>query len=370
MSSPGGKMALMTGDLGELAACGRLNVAAIERPPDAFQRPVPPSVLLAICRRALGAGADVRQIVELGVGTYNNTYRVELADGEPVILRIAPEPAHAGPGSPEAMRNEYAALPFLAPLGRLVPRTLAADFTHQLLDRDYLVQTVLPGVPASQRLPEYSPSALRHLYRELGAVTRTIHDVTGATFGPVAAPAHTSWRAALIAQLEQLADAYTAAGLDAGPVAQLIAACWRHRAALDEITVPALLHGDLWTLNLLVDTDPDRPTITGVLDSDTASWGDPLADWTITRALSKAGTEVDAFWQTYGRPSGHPASQDSPASPDSEDSPASQASQVRALIYRARNTLGARLDIHRRGLRLRDIPPVHWDVTDILAKLM
>src|SRR3712207_7120580 len=63
------------------------------------------------------------QIVELGVGTYNSTYRVELADGEPVILRIAPEPAHAGPASPEAMRNEYATLPFLAPLGRKVART-------------------------------------------------------------------------------------------------------------------------------------------------------------------------------------------------------------------------------------------------------
>ena len=363
MPSHPGKMALMTGDLGERTASGRLNVVSIERAPDAFQRPVPPSVLLAICRRALGAGVDVRQVVELGVGTYNSTYRVELADGEPVILRIAPESAHAGPASPEAMRNEYAALPFLAPLGRLVPRTLAADFTHQLLDRDYLVQTVLPGVPASQRLPEYSPSALRHLYRELGAVTRTIHDVTGDTFGPVAAPAHASWRAALVAQLEQLADAFTAAGLDADPVVQLIAACWRHRAALDEITVPALLHGDLWTLNLLVDTDPDRPRITGVLDCDAASWGDPMADWTITRALSKAGTEVDAFWQTYGRHSGRRAS---PDSPDSEDD---QASQVRALIYRARNILGARLDIHRRGLRLRDIPPVHWDVTDILSKL-
>jgi aminoglycoside phosphotransferase (APT) family kinase protein len=336
----------MTGDLG-----GRATVVSIERAPGAFQQPVAPDVILAICGRALGAGVGVRQVVEIGIGTYNSTYRVELDDGEPVILRIAPEPARLGPADREAMRNEYAALPFLAPLGSLIPRTLAVDFTHQLLDRDYLVQTLLPGVPATHLLPGYSASALRHLYRELGSVTRTIHDVTGPAFGPITGPYSTSWSAALVARFEQLADAFTATGLDAGPVRQLIAAARRHRAALDEITVPRLLHGDLWTLNLLLDSDPDRPAITGVLDCDAASWGDPMADWTITRVLSRAGTEVDEFWQSYGRPSGD------------------QASHVRALLYRARNVLGARLDIQRRGMDLHDIPPIHWDVTDILTAL-
>ncbi|MDQ1739522.1 MAG: hypothetical protein QOE53_1174 [Pseudonocardiales bacterium] len=341
----------MTDGPGDRPGFGEADVAAIERAPDAFQQPVPPSVLLAVCRRALGAGVAVRRIVELGVGTYNSTYRVEPEDGEPVILRIAPASSRQSAGAREAMRNEYAALPFLAPLGSLVPRTLAVDFTHQLLDRDYLVQTLLPGVAASQQLAGYAPTALRHLYRELGLVTRTIHNVTGPGFGRVAGPLHPTWSSALIAQFEQLADAFTAAGLDAGPARRVVAAAQRHCVALDEITVPALLHGDLWTLNLLVDTDPARPSITGVLDCDAASWGDPMSDWTIDRVLSRAGTEVDTFWQGYGTPSDH------------------QASPVRALVYRARNVLGARLDIHRRGLNLHDIPPIHWDVTDVLSAL-
>lgn len=341
----------MTGDLGAPADFGDGTVVSIERAPDDFQQPVAPSVLHAICRRALGAGVRVRQVVELGVGTYNSTYRIDLAEGEPVILRVAPEPARQGPAAREAMRNEYATLPFLAPLGRLIPRTLAADFTHQLLDRDYLVQTLLPGVPASQQLSGYSASALRCLYRELGSVTRTIHDVRGPAFGPVAGPSHPTWSSALIARFEQLAAEFTAAGLDAGPAHRMVEASRRHRAELDEITVPALLHGDLWTLNLLVDPDPDRPAITGVLDCDAASWGDPMSDWTINRVLSRPGAEVDAFWQAYGGPAG------------------GQVSPVRALVYRARNVLGARLDIHRRGLSLHEIPPIHWDVTEILSAL-
>ena len=344
------------GDLGERADFGdahspAVTVVPIERAPDAFQQPVAPSVLLAICRRALGASVRVRQIVEIGVGTYNSTYRVDVAEGEPVILRVAPEPSRQGIAAREAMRNEYAALPFLAPLGGLIPRTLAVDFTHQLLERDYLVQTLLPGEPASQRIPGYSASALRCLYRELGSVTRTIHEVTGSAFGPVAGPLHATWSSALIAEFERLAEEFTAAGLDAAPAHRMIAAAERHRAELDEVTVPALLHGDLWTLNILVDTDPDRPTITGVLDCDAASWGDPMSDWTINRVLSRPGTEVDAFWQACGSPAG------------------GRSEPVRALVYRARNALGARLDIHRRGLDTRDIPPIHWDVTDVLSAL-
>lgn len=215
------------------------------------------------------------------------------------------------------------------------------------MNRDYRVQTLLPGAPASQRLPAYSASALRWLYRELGSVTRTVHDVTG----PVAGPFHDTWSLALIAQFEQLAAAFTAAGLDADPAHRMIEASRRHRAELDEITIPALLHGDLWTLNILLDSDPARPKITGVLDCDAASWGDPMSDWTINRVLFRPGTEVDAFWQTYGRPA------------------SGRASSVRALLYRARNALGARLDIQRRGLSLTDIPPVHWDITDVLSDL-
>jgi aminoglycoside phosphotransferase (APT) family kinase protein len=341
----------MTGGLGDRSDFGEVDVAAVDRAADAFQQPVAPSVLLAICRRALGAGVTVRRVVELDGGTYNNTYRVEVCDGEPVILRIAPERSRQGLTARDAMRNEYAALPFLAPLGGLVPRTLAVDFTHQLLDRDYLVQSLLPGVPASQRLPGYSASALSFFYRELGSVTRTIHEVTGPAFGRVIGPAHSTWSSALIAQFEQLAEEFAAAGLDAGPVQRVVAAARRQSAALDEVTVPALLHGDLWTLNILLDPDPERPAITGVLDCDAASWGDPLSDWTINRVLSRRGTEVDTFWQTYGSPASGPSA------------------SVRALLYQARNALGARLDISRRGLNLRDIPPIHWDVTDVLNAL-
>ncbi len=108
---------------------------------------------------------------------------------------------------------------------------------------------------------------------------------------------------------------------------------------------------DLWQLNVLV-AGPDDVTVTGVLDWDAASWGDPLADWTIHQVRLRAGkSDVDAFWEMYGPP------------PDDADA------GVRQLLYEARSRAGSRLDIHRRGLDTASINPVHWDVADIADAL-
>lgn len=328
-----------------------IEVVAISREDTDFQRPVDPPIITAILRRALNERTRIRRVVEIGVGTYNNTYRVDLAGEDPVYLRIAPELSRQGHTGRYAMRNEYAATPFLAVLGPLVPRTLAGDFTHRLIDRDYVVQTAVPGTPASEVYSSYSSQAKRHFYRELGRITRRLHGVRGPWFGPVDGGGYGTWSAALLARYRLLAQDYADAGLGTDGIERLITAVGTRRDVLDEITEPRLLHGDLWTLNVLVDSDPDRPTITGVLDHDAASWGDPLSDSTITRVQARAGTEVDSFWNTYG----------TPATGDAE--------KVRALFYQARNILGARLDIHRRGLDLADIPPVHWDLAPVLDAL-
>ncbi|MGI8311973.1 phosphotransferase [Saccharopolyspora hattusasensis] len=81
-------------------------------------------------------------------GQENNTYRVDLGGDRPVILRIAFEPGRQARSERELMRNEHASVPFLAPIAPIapmIPHTLAADFTHEIIGRDYLFQTMLDG---------------------------------------------------------------------------------------------------------------------------------------------------------------------------------------------------------------------------------
>lgn len=286
----------------------------------AFEEAIP-----GLTRRAFGvAPAEVSAI---GVGTWNATYRVTMPDREPVVLRIAP------PGE-DAMRNEHAAAPFFAGLTPLVPRLLFTDFTHEVVDRDYMFQSLLPGTPASA-LDAYPP----HYFRQLGEITRRVHAVAGTDFGRVLRPHFATWSESLVVEFAEMGDRYDTAGLDRADVDRVIEVIRANRAEFDEVA-PRLLHGDLWSLNLLVDADVN---ITGVLDWDTASWGDPYADWTIHQALGRP--EAADFWTGYG-----------PPPPD----------RLRQRVYRARALAGARLDIHRRDIDLATVPARYWDLSTVI----
>jgi len=262
-----------------------------------------------MCRRVLGEPAGVRSAVELGWGSYNTALRVGLADGSTVVLRIAPRPGRQMRSERHWLRSEYAAAAWLTGLGPLVPRVLGADFTHQVIGRDYLVQSFLPGVPAPDGLPAYDRELWPGFFGQIGAITRQVHDVAGDSWGPLAAPIHRRWSEAMLQLLTDSQADLARWPLPAADVARLCGVIERHRDRLDDSAGgPRLLHGDLWTVNILLDPDAAEPTITGVVDSDRAWWGDPLADWAICRAGSRAvPAESEAFWAAYG---GRPAGRD------------------------------------------------------------
>lgn len=319
----------------------------IDRPPEAFQQAVDADTVARLCRHALGADAAV--VSELPWGSYNTVYRVDVDSGDPVVLRVAPEPARQFRAEAGLMRNEYAAVPYFAPIAELLPRILFADFTHELIDRDYLVVTLLPGEPVPEAMSRYPRSEWAGLFEQIGDVARRIHRVPGRVFGPVAGPWFDTWSAALIAYFDAVEQDVRHAGYDAEDVRELTHATKRLRPVLDEITEPRLLHGDGWTGNFLVDPESPELTVTGLCDWDRAEWGDPLADWAIQRALERPGTEREAFWVGYGRPR-------------------SVAAGVRQLIYRARQVLGLRLDRIRSG-RADRVAATYGELAELLGAL-
>ena len=272
----------------------------VERAPGAFQCSITEEQALAMCRQAFGAQARPAAVIELGYGAYTSTDRVDLGADRVVILRVAPEPSRQSRAERSLMRNEHASVPYLAPIAALMPSTLAADFTHQIIGRDYLFQTLLSGVPAPDGLAAYPRPEWAPFFRQMGTITRRIHAVRGDSFGWVAGPRFAHWRDAYTSSLADLAAALEDAGLDADDVLEAAHVAVMNSEIFDEITEPRLLHGDLWTANVMISPDAPEPTITGVCDCDRAAWGDPAADWSIYRAGQRPGTERDAFWDTYG----------------------------------------------------------------------
>ncbi|MFG2440803.1 phosphotransferase family protein [Streptomyces sp. NPDC048508] len=303
----------------------------IPRVPGAFQQPVSEAAIEAISRRAFGDGARVTAAVELGGGMYNTTLRVSLAGQErPVILRVAPRPEDQFRSERELMRTEYASVPHLAAIAPLMPRVIAADWSHEVIGRDWMIQSFLDGIPAPERLGAYPRTLWPGFFRQLGAVAKSVHAVRGERFGPVSGPGYSSWSDALAASFADIVTDLDAVGLDAADLRKAAGLVDEHRAAFDEISEPLLLSGDFWTINCLLDASAPVPTLSGVFDFDRTLWGDPAADWTIRMVMAKSD-ERRAFWDTYG------------SLDESEDA------GWRRQIYEARHLGAIRLERHRLG---------------------
>ncbi|MGW8700162.1 phosphotransferase family protein [Streptomyces eurythermus] len=301
----------------------------VERASEAFQQSLTAEEIGKVCRRAFGDAATPVSAVELGTGMYNNVYRVTLVgQARPVILRVAPEDSRQFRSERHLMRNEYGSVPWLAVIAPLMPRVLAADWSHEVIGRDWMVQTHLDGVPAPEHLGTYPRTSWPTFFRQMGAIARSVHDVRGPRFGPVSGPGYATWSEAVIASLEEIAADLDSAGLDAADMRKVAAVAAHERAVLDEVTEPRLLTGDLWTVNALLDPAALEPVITGVLDFDRTWFGDPAADWTIRMATAKED-ERTAFWESYGVLDRSPAA------------------VWRARVYEARHLGAIRLERHR-----------------------
>lgn len=321
-----------------------------------FQQAVGAEKIQSICRRAFGDNHRVTSAVELSAGMYNNTYRLALTGiDRPMMLRVAPQQQRQFRSEWQLMRNEYASLPWLTPIAPLMPRIIAADWSHQVIDRDWMIQSMLDGVPAPGPLglSAYPRSTWAGFFRQLGAIAKTVHAIRGPHFGPINGPVHPTWSAAVAASLTDIAGDLDSVGLDAADIRKVEAMAYTHHQVLDEINEPRMMPGDLWTVNVMLAEGTPEPTITGVVDMDRTWWGDPAADWTIRMALAKPGVEREAFWDDNG---GYGELDRSPAS------------AWRLHVYQARHIGAIRLECHRLG-NTEGVRRTYSDLADVLAQL-
>src|SRR6266851_1655325 len=277
----------------------------VHRDPQAFQQAVALEQIKAMCEQAFGQGTPINLVRELDGGQFNNTYLIELADRDPVILRVAPPPERAVFWHERfLMHRELAMQPLLAPIAALLPTILMTDFTHEVIERDYLFQRWMPGSLWWDVQQDLTPEEHDDLWRQFGQLVRAISSVQGEAFGLVQNGSQfPTWSLTLLDWLERTITDAANSSLDTALLCRLLAIVRDHTGFLDEMARPRLLHGDLWLFNLLIERNKEGPRIVGVLDADRGSWGDPLADWTFFLLPRRASAQEQAlFWQAYGQP--------------------------------------------------------------------
>jgi aminoglycoside phosphotransferase (APT) family kinase protein len=153
------------------------------------------------------------------------------------------------------------------------------------LDVPHLLMTACPGEPWNGSLTASEQARLR---AELGRHVARLHGVTGPGFGyPSGAlgPLAPDWRTAFTTMTDAVLDdarRYRAPlPRPVDEVARTLACAHR---ALDEVTVPRLVHFALWPGNVLVDRPAgEEPRIGGLIDGERMFWGDPLAEFVSLR---------------------------------------------------------------------------------------
>jgi len=183
--------------------------------------------------------------------------------------------------------------------GLPVPRVLHADLTRAHVDGDALVVTFLDGTLWSSR--ELDAAATAVVRRELGSFMARLHRITGDRFGyPARASdlAAATWPDAFARMVGAALDDARRWGVDV-PEARVLDAVAHHRDLLARVTVPRLVHADLWPGNVLLGRADDGPqnaddlAIVGVLDAERSLWGDPLFELAGADQLGAGAVDPD-----------------------------------------------------------------------------
>ena len=205
-------------------------------------------------------GETCTEILELTEGYFNVAYLLRFDSGRESVLKIAP-PRDACIMSYEKniMYSEVAAM------------RLAAEKT---------------AVPESVK---------KQIRRDTGMLNRKINSITGESFGYIGQPQMQGkdWYTVFCRMMDMAFSDAKAMSVDLKiPVPTLRSFLENSRSLFEQVTVPCLVHWDLWDGNIFV----KNGRISGLIDWERSLWADPLMEV----GFRTYGQDPD-FLQGYGK---------------------------------------------------------------------
>lgn len=219
---------------------------------------------------------DIFDSYLLDGGMFNTTYRLDVG-GSAYVLRMGPVNRHLLlPFERTLMTGEVEFYRLCRKAGLPVSEVVALDTNRDIVDRDYMIVRYVQNIGMFQ-LKEGSPE-WNTVMENVGRFTAQMHRIEGTRFARLSDAAEgrgfTLWSDFILSELNAVSLAYEHSDQYTRNELDIIGRTFRHYIPLlDEITVPHLLHVDIWHGNVLVKPDGSNE-IAAIIDGDRAIWGD------------------------------------------------------------------------------------------------
>lgn len=241
-------------------------------------------------------GLHADEVTELGEGCFNAAYAVRLSDGRETVLKIAP-PIDFPIMSYERniMRAEVEGMRLAREKTDLpIPEVYCYDGSRTLCPSEYFFMSRIEGRSFSAVSGEMSGREKTAVEFASGEMNRKLNGITGERFGYFAQPEKQGpdWFHVFSGMLRDIfLDAEKmkiSLAVRFDTVRQLLSGT---RGAFGEVTVPRLVHWDLWAGNIFVKDG----RVTGIIDFERCLWADVLMECGF-----RSGGRSPDFMRGYG----------------------------------------------------------------------
>lgn len=235
-------------------------------------------------------------------GLFNTTYLADTEKYGKVVIRVGPVNRHLlMPFEHHLMAAEEYVYSLCNENDIPVSDVLLTDTSKTLIDRDIMFVRYIPSSPMS--LVELGSEDRDRIVRDIGQAVANFHSITAPRFGRIVDVKNGGgfelWSDALLNELYEWEKVGVPSGIFTADEHSEIRALFAKAVPyLDEIKTPHLVHADLWSGNILIRTDGERPEFAAIIDADRAIWGDTdfefsSIQWTHSEKY---------FWTGYGKP--------------------------------------------------------------------
>lgn len=239
-------------------------------------------------------------INELGDGSFNAAYRIQLGTEREIVLKVAPATeTEVLFYERNIMKTEVEAIKMVHDkLSVPVPEIYSYHPKEDLNDIEYFFMEKLDGESYDSIKDKFSLEERQEINQKLGEYNKQLNEIQGTYFGypGVSELQGDKWENVFVNMVEKILQDGEKKDIEIGvSYDEIRSLVDKNKYVLQDVTTPHFVHWDLWDGNVLI---KDKQ-ISGIIDFERFLWGDPLMEYYFCEIID--GNADPSFLDGYGK---------------------------------------------------------------------